>query len=639
MKKSVLMFLAASVMGLYSCSDKLVDEENVGEHPQTDGITDGYVAFQINTIDTRAEGDDLQFDNGAPIESAINPTTGANIAFFFDKNKKFHSQSILNINSNGEDVSHDTHEKASSGYLEKYYKARIIKDQDETIESCILLLNVNADALSLLSSKLTANTTLKDFAVLTEIALKERNDFMAIQDKDGYFTMSNTVYINNENKLLQGPVNVEGKICSSMEEAENNKIQVHVERVASKFSITYDENDFTEGLLIVKDNENDFLSVHGGEKQKWGILIKGWDVNGTETASYLVKSLHDGSNFPMTTEEMTNTSFGKWSNVLTSNTLGWNDPVRLRSYWAVDPHYNDWTPSNYPHQYREALDVLDGSVTNYDDNDHSLNYIAFNAISIPEGNITYAPENTFGANNFFTTSDKSDYDFKGTDYIRTSTHILIAAELLIDDEVGSKVAADKYNYEGVYWKANEKNDLITYMAEAVILYESKKLYKEDKTEYNNATDALDYFELAPAKVRGGDGRVMIQLKDKKLYDADGNEVIFDATSPAVQAVGTAKHFKDGKMYYAIPIEHMVKPVDLANGETETKAHYYSVGSYGVVRNHWYKINISTIKQPGIPVDDPEQKIIPNDDPDNGAYASFEIVVIPWNVLQDQNVEL
>ena len=80
------------------------------------------------------------------------------------------------------------------------------------------------------------------------------------------------------------------------------------------------------------------------------------------------------------------------------------------------------------------------------------------------------------------------------------------------------------------------------------------------------------------------------------------------------------------MYYYIPIKHMSSD-DIVDNEYE-----YNVGRYGVVRNHWYKLNINAIKNPGIPVDDPNQPIIPNDDPDQDYYAAFEIVILPWHVI-------
>ena len=90
------------------------------------------------------------------------------------------------------------------------------------------------------------------------------------------------------------------------------------------------------------------------------------------------------------------------------------------------------------------------------------------------------------------------------------------------------------------------------------------------------------------------------------------------------------------MYYAIPIEHMAEH-KAAKNDAGNMVYKYNIGSYGVVRNHWYAVNVSEIKTVGIPVDDPEQPIIPSDEPDEVGYVSFEVVIIPWHKI-DQNVE-
>ena len=115
----------------------------------------------------------------------------------------------------------------------------------------------------------------------------------------------------------------------------------------------------------------------------------------------------------------------------------------------------------------------------------------------------------------------------------------------------------------------------------------------------------------------GDNNEYKQVKSNDLEDA-------------IAQAGVAKHFANGQMYYAIPIQHMVPTLTKKDG-----THLYNIGSYGVVRNHWYQINISDIKKPGISIDDPEQPIIPNDEPYESAYVAFEIVIIPWHKISQE----
>lgn len=609
MKKNSLLLLAMATMGLFSCSDK-VSEESASS---SDGITEGFVAFNINTVNdtrsTRAEGDtpnDADFEVGTSDEYAITTELGANVVFFFDNNKAYHSKSVLQLlegaSVQGKDVS---------------YEARIIKAKDEAIESCIMVLNADPVALEKLS--ITAGTTtLQGFVQMLDENLGKYGK---------YFTMSNSIYLGGEADnmdKLQGPVSVKGKICSSIEEAEKNKITVYVERVLAKFGVTFtnENGSILSDNNIIAGTGTLPVKLNGTTAQSnWGVRINGWNVNGTETATYLVKNLFDGNNFQMSTETMTNTNFGKWGkNSTPTNGYGWNDYNRFRSYWAIDPHYNK--DEVYPQQYRQAIDNVN---LVYADGKTGLplNYISYEQIG--KADFRYAPENTF-AYNWFTSG--VSYDYQGKDYQRTSTHILVAAQLLLGEELNGGTVADKYCYEGAYW-ANI-NELKKYMVEAVLLYDYKQLYNKDG-EKVTLTEAD--FILKAATVEGGDGRIMLVL-NTEVYDINGTAVDF---ADAIFEVGTAQHFKEGKMYYYIPIKHMAAiGTETVNGE-EVEA--YNVGAYGVVRNHWYKVNVSEIKKPGTPVDDPDQPIIPNDEPDRGAYASFEIVIIPWHIISDDDVKL
>lgn len=656
-----MMLLTMATLGLFSCSDKVTDNDT-----PSDGITDGFVVFSVNAVGnelrTARAGeapDDEDFDSeykDASDEYKVTTTAGANVVYFFDSSNNFVSQSNLLIMNGESDVTHPGHQTGDNDtYKEKYLKARIIKDADVNIKTGIVILN--GDPTSLSGFNLAAGTsTLEDFMKKTQDLASD-----ATENKLGrygnLFTMSNTVYLGSDNKI-QGPVDMKDKIFTTMEDAEANPIQVHVERVAAKFSMTFNKKDETTSSILANNiyTPEDKISVkstsNGSATPKdWKLLINGWNVNGTETATYWVKHLYDGSN--VSSEEdnsrqyndgtMNPTTFGQWKATTESgdNEYGWNDNNRLRSYWAVDPHYNatdNSNAANYPQQYRTAED---GSIVSgiNNSNDNVLHYIPYKNLNKTTSEATYAPENTFA---YATTSDEtwfkqgtSGYDYSDNAYMRTSTHILVAAQLLLGNELTdqSKIA-DKYCYENTYWTAEDTTELKKYMVEAMIAYGSFDLYTSDTDNSETSKFTLDnvntYFDLyQPANIIGGDGRVKLTLKKSptlyfaKTGDTNGIAVTDDDLADAINVVGTAQHYKEGKMYYYIPIKHMA---DIAtNGD-------YKVGSYGVVRNHWYKVNVSAIKKPGVPVDNPDQPIVPNDDPDAGAYAAFEIVIIPWHVI-------
>lgn len=628
------MLMSTVVLGLFSCADKVADEVALGGEGtpgSSNGVTDGWVSFKINTIGqgnmaraTRAEGDGSNenngnlgsFDKGIEDEYAITGKTGANVVFTFQEGK-YQGRSELTVLGDAT-TSKDGHTD------EVYFSARIRKAKDIPTLQCIMILN--ADPAELREMELVeGETTLEQFLEKTSEKSGQYTDDKGIT----YFTMSNTVYresdtatATDDDHAAGNVVDVfpigNGNIYTTTYEASENPVVVHVERVAAKFGLTFDKKNENASILgandVLKMGANNLLYVldkfdfteEQVEQRQWAVKITGWGVNGTETATYWVKNLTDDIKGKF------NTAWG--GEYGTSN--GWNDHSRKRSYWAVDPHY---TTGRYPQQYREAKNATD--VEYGEDKDNALNYIDYGTLI---GNtITkslYAPENTFG----------------GTlDHKLAGTHLLIAAELMIADKNGefAENPQDIYCYENIYW--TDAKELLKYMVNNILTDYKTALYvKNENGEYDplDPNKADQYFELgAPATIKGGDGRVMLTLKggENKLYynaEIEGGQFNYVEVGPndenlfdVIYKAGTAKHYNKGKMYYAAPIKHMASS---------------GIGSYGVVRNHWYKVNVSDIQKPGTPVNDPDQPIIPNDDPDEGGYIAFEINIIPWHVIEE-----
>ena len=164
-------------------------------------------------------------------------------------------------------------------------------------------------------------------------------------------------------------------------------------------------------------------------------------------------------------------------------------------------------------------------------------------------------------------------------------------------------------------------------------------YKEEDSNGDD-NDGLTncIFRLSAANVSNGDGRVMLGLKkDYKLIikgeNERGEKMTVDITpgkflSIAYEFANVADYYALGRMYYYAPIWHHVTAIP------ETPA---NVGDIGVVRNHWYKLTVSSLLQPGIPVTDPGQPIIPNIDPTD-KYLGLDIHILPWHVI-NQTVTL
>lgn len=379
----------------------------------------------------------------------------------------------------------------------------------------------------------------------------------------------------------------------------------------------------------------------------------------------------------------------------------WNEAYLHRSYWAVDEHYLAGGSYafgdqiyNYPTQYRDysedrAKDEMKNEVPGLgskvdkegDVKPTSLDYISYNQIGKynPQdaaGKYRYTLENTF--------ADAEGHSGYGP--YRYATHVLLAANLFVNtiDEEATDAATtptfkDKWQAYG-YWFSDEKyyinfayRYIFSRFADNVTPYPllgtnnttnnvtaaGKVLYT--KSEGTDAyteiavAEAFQYFETIPAQVVHGDGKVIIAPKD-------GVEFYYKTVTPAAQegedetvtytklttaqiqdiiyslCEDTCQHFNGGMMYYAIPVQHNFGKSNYT-GELKkiTKDGKYPFGQFGVVRNHWYKFNIKEIQSIGIPVDNPDQPIIP--DPEDEYYIAFDIRIIPWHIINNGDVTL
>ena len=103
------------------------------------------------------------------------------------------------------------------------------------------------------------------------------------------------------------------------------------------------------------------------------------------------------------------------------------------------------------------------------------------------------------------------------------------------------------------------------------------------------------------------------------------------------ALGAIKFYKDGASYYnTVLIRHFSdNDTDVDWDASEPDYGTKHLGRYGVLRNNWYEINISSISGPGEP-EIPDPGTDPNDNTDG--YIRAEINVLSW-AKRSQDVNL
>lgn len=416
-----------------------------------------------------------------------------------------------------------------------------------------------------------------------------------------------------------------------------------------------DDEEVTQ-LFYVDDfdiHKEDIPIVHLGD---WKASITGWGINGTEKNSHMFKGLGDNPK-----------DFEKYN----FTPSGYNFPVR--NMWSVDPNYT--TASGYPDQYRPAWDVSGVNAYKNNESNNVLNYMSFKDLS-NRGIRQYSTENTFIQPTGEQIADRAQY--------RCGTTLLVGAQLLIkdfdDDEVFNPKQVDRYGLiytgadaaskdakrvktkyfmNGIYWsEAPYINYFIKYLSSNLNTtadytpFEGKGdfipndvfkpakdediFYVLEDGEYRMAD--YRYFHIEPLYIKGGDGWGMpypeLDPTDKTLtclyVCQDNPEAENDENAP--KKIYTqiklsdfekfaycfptyfAKVYNEGRMYYAEPISD-------------------SKGMLGAVRNHWYHYRFTTLSNVGIPVQDPDQPIIPTHEPSVIGFG-FEVQILPWHIVEE-----
>lgn len=274
------------------------------------------------------------------------------------------------------------------------------------------------------------------------------------------------------------------------------------------------------------------------------------------------------------------------------NNLGWAEPWNAeslhRSFWAKDCNY------------------VEQGLANHD----AYTYYKYSELVGATGKDNYCLENT--------SADLMD-DLN----IQNATHAIVIGRYTVE---GIPTGTHLYLWNGRFLTAADFQQSVA------------SLYPYYRAESGGGFEPLPLssYKIYRQGVNGKDAAVVaIQLKgiEGSLYtlSSSGYETIdLDAANAQLLKVGNAIKYGHGKCYYAVPIRHL--------GETG------QTGYYGVVRNHWYKVQIDEIKhygngiynpgeEPGDPT--PADPTIEPDDPSTDGSNTGE-VIIPEPQKTDNN---
>jgi hypothetical protein len=288
---------------LVACSNNDLVDDNNGNQP-LEG--EAYVAVAItnpnNTFGRATAGGD---EVGTAEENTVNDATFV----FFDAN----GNHITNVKIGNDEL-------------------KLSKDKQKS-EAVLVLNNASIEPTSVVAflnapEELNMNQPLS--SLLTDAGQYGYN-------AKGNFVMSNSVFKNGQN-TIQVATPISGHIKESAEAAKNTPVDIYVERVLSKVTVT---NDIT-----VTPTE----TTINGEQVMLEPRVVGWILNGTNNEAYILKNVDEN----ITAEWAWGTNRSFWAKDVNYTTTNLED-LTFRSY-------NEANTNNKNDNYY----CLENTLTNYD---------------------------------------------------------------------------------------------------------------------------------------------------------------------------------------------------------------------------------------------------------------------------------
>ena len=299
------LFIALAALGFAACAEKA--ETNVpvnnGEKEQS------YVAVTFTADGVTRADQEGNFEVGTTAERAVK---SAYVFFFYENgdaftvaNKKSHPGSVNYVNVI--DQINKTQNKPEGDAMENVSD---IKDAVLVLENykgeypsqVVAVINWTPDA-----------TKPADYYSLSQL----KNEISTLgNDTDGY-VMSNSVYLNANNEIVDAVALTENNIVKVKEEAYKYPVVIHVERIAAKVDYPADKND---DVFDIKRTIVDTVESDNGTPAETKVYAKivGFELYNDYEESRLIK--------------MVDAAWGQGSAELGFN---WNNVVAYRSYWAT----------------------------------------------------------------------------------------------------------------------------------------------------------------------------------------------------------------------------------------------------------------------------------------------------------------
>lgn len=622
--KFLAMMLAAGMFA--ACSDALEDSgmDNGGGN-NTPATGEGYVKVAINMPTTNGavtKADDSGIlDDGLESEYKVN---NAIFAFFSvakdnanpDANATFLKAYKYDNLSQQDDVDNDQ----VSTLVAQTTQAPLV-DQKTTDLYALVILNYNTNVCSVDNSGVLSinGTALTKDSKLTDLqkqdkALSGSNISVENFTTTNGFTMVSSPLANKAGNTtpltdVNAQTLVEVTAYETEQEAEaNDAARIYVERVVGKVTLTGFKNTISDasseydGKRYIEVKGTDANSVYNGDY----VVFDGWILNVTNNSTKLVRDVTDLSSWLTANPDEDADKISRFignTGVPTNFSTG----LGYRIYWAKDGNYSTsdaTTNASFTIYEGTTLPALWNDKTDDD---------ATSTLSYP----LYCFENTMDE----TVMARTDQTSGGSKDI---TGILIRSYYLPVIAPNTTPTKESFFICGTDPKAYRLEDKSTY--DGILSYIKKTVFPSESITLRLKATKGGVFD------NSGTGKMI-----SDLFGKGTNEDLTAEEAAAIwNVIGEIKYYKEGESYYnAALIKHFGDAEtswDISHVTGGNKYSHRHLGRFGIVRNNWYEINITSISGPG----DPEPGV-PEPDPES-AYINCEINVLSWAKRQ-QGVDL
>ena len=627
MNKTKYLALAFAALTLGACTS---DDVAVNDDPNiAQGGEKGYVSLAINLPtqpSTRATDNSATLDDGDACEYNVNDATLLLFVGSAEESAKFSGAYDLR-GSNVTDLDDD---HITSTYT---YVSQITKPTTQTGENIYALAVLN-------NSKILTNTSgtwkvgnveLKagetTFAQMNAAMTLKKEQRAAIADRvNENFLMANAPLYTKGGGTTNPKSDPEGKlqtlvvvdptmIKTTEEDAKNNPAaEIYVERAVAKVTVN-------------KDNVSSNIKPDGVTS----VEVVGWTLDVTNNKTFLVRDAFDAPwwNYNATTPNTYR---------FVGNTALETGVSLYRTYWAYDPNYDGEGYTNGGNVTADSKDFtsINGVPTELNE-------------KFGEENPLYCLENTFNTANM-----RKDQ----------TTRVIVAVKLGVTGADATN--GDFFILNGVRGTYYNKTVIETLIKNAYIKAIDSYLKAEDtglKSGSENELTGDDIYvsfvkgtassNVEMGNLKGGTYTLsQVYVKDAAAKKFKKESVPTDIASNNATITNSLKetyssitYYQGGIAYYPVIIQHfdnvsetaewsesMVQDGNSYPGGVDAEQKW--LGRYGVLRNNWYDISVTAVRDFGSPDVTPGTGY---DDPP-ASFMSVEINILSW-AKRTQDVEL